>query len=154
MEILSAAPSTVTYTVPSTPTRRASSPVTTTSRAETPAEKRVEPDEAELKRQELIKKMEPKYTIVKGTEKLLDGTVIEVYRVTAKADVNLSRLKEDLKLNPGVVANCNDGYGKYDGPNGTYIDNKPMKGVTIKFPIDELGKNKSFIERIAEFFGI
>jgi hypothetical protein len=100
-------------------------------------------DEAEeAKRQELIEKYSDSYDIKKVTKTALDGSKYTVYEITAKDDVNLFKLKEQLGINNGVISKYNEGYEHYDD-NGGHIDNKRMKGVTIKIPVSELGARES-----------
>lgn len=94
-------------------------------------------------REALIEEMKDDYTITKTKDE--NGNVF--YQITAKKDVNLSKLKSDLKLPSGVVSENNAGYGQYDY-NGHYIDNKPMKDVTIKVPERALGASKGVLESI------
>ena len=67
-----------------------------------------------------------------------------MYKVTVKKDVKVDAVSKDLKLNSGVIADNNAGYDIYDGPNGSHISNKKMKGLSINIPERELGAHKSF----------
>lgn len=115
-------------------------------------------DKDEQKRNELIEKYKDKYDIQKGkvksytlSQKAGHDVYVDVYFITAKKDVNLARLKKDLKIENGVISANNDGYGQYDN-NGHYIDNKAMKGVKIHIPVKALGAEKSCWESISEWF--
>lgn len=116
--------------------------------------KTTEVDKEELKRNQLIEKYKDKYDIQKGkvrsyslSKKAGHDVYVDVYFITAKKDVNLARLKEDLKIKNGIISANNDGYGQYDN-NGHYIDNKSMKGIKIHIPVDALGADKGFFESL------
>lgn len=103
---------------------------------------------------EIIEKHKENYTIKKLYNQNQNGSFTACYEITAKVDVSLSELKEDLGIPNGVISNCNDGYGQYDN-NSHYIENKPMKNVTIKIPADKLGadiNSSGFIETILNIF--
>ncbi len=99
----------------------------------------------------VIEENKGNYSIKKIYNQNYNGSYTACYEITAKVDVNLSRLKEDLDIPAGVISDCNYGYDQWDGPGGTYIDNKPMKNVTIKIPADKLGANPNIIERLIEY---
>lgn len=106
-------------------------------------------------RKNFIQKMKENYKITEGTEFSFSlNKNIKVYYIEAKADVNLATLRNDLGIAPGVISNCNEGYGQYDN-NGHHIDNKPMKNVKIKIPVEDLGKTieeRGLLERALDWF--
>lgn len=120
------------------------------------SQERKEPEGAksEAWRQKFIKMKGAEYKITRGSEYSSSlGKNFEVYYITAKVDVNLSKLKKDLGIKPGIISSYNDNYEQYDY-NGHYIDNKPMKDVTIKVPIHALGENiddRNILEQIGDF---
>ena len=89
----------------------------------------------------IIEENKGNYTIKKIYNQNHDGTFTACYEITANKDVNLAKLKSDLGIPNGVINACNSGYGQYDH-NGSYIENKPMKDVTIKIPAEKLGASK------------
>ncbi len=83
------------------------------------------------------------------------GKNVKVYDITAKKDVNLAQLKEELGIKNGVISNNNAGYGQYDY-NGHYIENKPMKGVLFHIPVNSLGEEideRSFLDKLKNILG-
>ncbi len=99
------------------------------------------------KRENLIEEMKDDYSISKIKDQ--NGNVF--YRITALKDVKLSQLKSDLKIPAGVVSEYNDGYGQWDN-NGQYIENKEMRGISIKIPERQLGANQSVLDWFMSFF--
>ena len=146
------------YDYSSRTSTNSSSPVSIYNVNEPQQPKAAEVDKDELKRNQLIEKYKDKYDIKKGqvksytlSQKAGHDVYVEVYFITAKKDVNLARLKEDLKIENGVISANNDGYGQYDN-NGHYIENKAMKGVKIHIPVKALGADKSVWESICDWF--
>lgn len=101
--------------------------------------------EQNIRGQKVIEENKENYTIKKVYNQNLDGTFTACYEITAKTDRSLSRLKNDLGIPDGIINKCNPGYDQYDN-NGGYIENKPMKDVTIKIPADKLGASKDLSE--------
>ena len=147
----------------STPSRTATTTKTTknintempTQAESKPVEKEPEGKKSEAWRTRFIKSLKNDYNIVMSMEYSysLDKKV-PVYKITAKKDINLGEMKEELGIPGGVVSNCNSGYGQYDN-NGHYIENKAMKNVTIKIPVNNLGENiddRNILEKIGDFF--
>ncbi len=103
-------------------------------------------------RQQFIKNHKGEYNIIAKVGTSFNGKKYTYYEITAKKDVNLAKLKSDLGIAAGVVSDNNDGYGKYDN-KGHYIENKAMKGVTIKIPTGTLGEtidDRSFFEQVGD----
>lgn len=99
----------------------------------------------------LIEKYKDTYDIKKG--KVYSYSLkkeVEVYFITAKKDVNLSELCDNLKIDMDIVAQ-NNGYKKYSGPNGEYIGNKPMKDKQIHVPVGEFGANTTYWDDFVEW---
>ena len=100
------------------------------------------------KRKELINALKDEYSI----EQFKNSNGEMMYRITPKKDVNVSGVTSDLKLVAGTIAENNDGYGQWDGPNGGYIGNKQMKGVSFVIPERALGAQKGFFEAILDLW--
>ena len=77
----------------------------------------------------------------------MSGGFNSVYEITANKEIRLGALKDELDIPSGVISKSNDGYDQWDY-NGSYIDNKPMKDVTIKVPASKLGANPDFSDKI------
>ena len=101
--------------------------------------------------EEIIEKHKENYDIRKIYNQNSDGSFTACYEITAKVDVNLAKLKNDLKIPKGVISTCNNGYDQWDN-NSHYIDNKAMKDITIKIPADKLGAETDLIDLIIDFF--
>lgn len=104
----------------------------------------------EYYRKDLINKYKDKYNIVKEVHTNENGEKYAIYKITAKKDVNLSRLTSDLGIDINTIQETNDGYGKYDY-NGHFIGNKPMMNNTIQIPVGNLGyefDERGFFERL------
>lgn len=99
------------------------------------------------KRENLIEEMKDNYSITKFKDN--NGNVF--YKITAKKDIILSQLKDDLKIPAGVVSEYNHGYGKWDN-GGHHIENKSMKGITIQIPENQLGAKQSLGESLYNWF--
>ena len=126
------------------------------TQAETkPVEKEPEGKKSEAWRARFIKNLKNDYNIIMTMEySYSQDKNVPVYKITAKKDINLGSMKKELGIPSGVVSNCNEGYGQYDN-NGHYIENKAMKDVTIKIPVETLGENiddRNILEQIGDFF--
>lgn len=119
-------------------------------------EKEPEGKKSEAWRNRFIKKLKNDYNITMTMEySYSQDKKIPVYKIVAKKDVNLAAMKKELGIRNGVIASCNDGYGQYSN-DGCYIDNKEMKNVTIKIPVDKLGENfddRNLLEQFLDWVG-
>ena len=97
--------------------------------------------------QEVIEEYKNTYRFEQKYIQDMSGGFNSVYEITANKEIKLGALKDELDIPNGVISNSNDGYDQW-GYNGSYIDNKPMKGVTIKVPASKLGANPDFSDRI------
>ena len=63
---------------------------------------------------------------------------VKMYKIKIKKEINCSGVSSELNLPAGAISDNNSGYTHWDGPNGTYIGNKPMKGETIYIKLKDL----------------
>ena len=119
-------------------------------------EKEPEGKKSEAWRTRFIKSLKNDYNIIMTMEySYSQDKNVPVYKITAKKDINLGSLKKELGIPSGVVSNCNEGYGQYDN-NGHYIENKAMKDVTIKIPVETLGESiddRNLLEQLTDWLG-
>lgn len=105
--------------------------------------------EQNARAEEIIEENKENYTIKRIYNQNLDGSYTAFYEITAKVDVNLAKLKDDLDIRKGVISQYNTGYGQWDN-DGHHIDNKAMKEVTIKIPANELGGDPDISDKIGD----